>query len=334
MTSRELVLSTLEFDSPERVPRHVWLLPWAEFNYPEMVEKIRRDFPDDFITSPNFYKESLKTTGDKHGIGNYTDEWGCVFEKKERGVIGEVKNPVLKNWVDVDKIRIPVERLSRDREQINAFCRSSDKFVLSECGPRPFEQLQFIRGSENLLMDLIDQPEELFILLRKMHQFYLDEMEVWARTDVNGLMFMDDWGAQNSVLISPRLFRNIFKPLYKEYAELAHHYDKYLFMHSDGYITDIIPDLIEIGIDALNAQLFCMDIEELGRQFSGKITFWGEIDRQYVLARGTKEEVIDAVKRVHYSLYRNGGVIAQCEFGAGSNPENVYLVFETWDKLI
>jgi hypothetical protein len=103
-------------------------------------------------------------------------------------------------------------------------------------------------------------------------------------------------------------------------------------MHSDGYILDILPDLIELGLDAINAQIFCMGVEKLGARCKGKITFWGEIDRQYLLPYGTAEEVISAVKSVHKTLYENGGVIAQCEFGPGAKPDNVYLVFETWSN--
>lgn len=156
---------------------------------------------------------------------------------------------------------------------------------------------------------------------------------MWAHTDVDGLWFMDDWGSQYSLLISPILWRKIFKPLYKEYIDIAHQHGKYIFMHSDGYIADILPDIIELGVDAINSQIFCMNIEDLGKQFKGKITFWGEIDRQYILPNGTPEEVINAVKKVKEFLYYKGGVIGQCEFGAGAKPENVYLVFKTWNNF-
>ena len=109
---------------------------------------------------------------------------------------------------------------------------------------------------------------------------------------------------------------------------------KYAFMHADGFITDIFPDLVEIGLDAVNAQLFCMDIEDLGRRFSGRITFWGEIDRQHILARGTRNEVFAAVERVRRALDRRGGVIAQCEFGIGAGPGNVFSVFEAWENRV
>lgn len=82
----------------------------------------------------------------------------------------------------------------------------------------------------------------------------------------------------------------IFKPMYKDYVDIAHRNGKKLFMHTDGNILSIIPHLIDIGVDALNLQIFCMGMEKLS-QFKGKITFWGEIDRQNILAKGTLDGV-------------------------------------------
>jgi uroporphyrinogen decarboxylase len=333
MTSRELVIKSLEFDSPRRVPRQMWFLPWATLHYPHEVARLQQQFPDDIISAPSFYTTPLPVMGDPYSPGVYRDEWGCTFKNIQPGLIGEVKEPLVQAWSELDKVRLPEERLSCDIDQINAFCQSTGQFVLAGCEPRPFERLQFIRSSVNLLIDLLEQPAELLVLLDRLHQFYLKELELWARTEVDALMFMDDWGAQRSLLISPGLWRQIFKPLYQEYIDLAHSYGKYAFMHSDGYILDIIPDLIELGLDALNSQLFCMGVENLGRQFRGKITFWGEIDRQYLLPFGRQEEIIQAVREVQARLSRQGGVIAQCEFGAGAKPENVALVFETWNQF-
>jgi len=104
-------------------------------------------------------------------------------------------------------------------------------------------------------------------------------------------------------------------------------------MHSDGYIFSIIPDLIELKLDALNTQLFCMNIEEIGERFKGKITFWVEIDRQHLLPYGSIENVELAVKRIYKNLYNDGGVIAQCEFGPGAKPENIIQVFKIWNSF-
>jgi uroporphyrinogen-III decarboxylase len=98
-------------------------------------------------------------------------------------------------------------------------------------------------------------------------------------------------------------------------------------MHSDGYITDFIPDLIEIGLDALNSQVFCMDVEELGQRFGGQITFWGELDRQHLLPNADLVEIEAAAQRLKSVFHHDGGFIAQCEFGPGARPENVHAFF-------
>jgi uroporphyrinogen decarboxylase len=332
-TPRELVKRTLEFDSPWRVPRQLWVLPWAEDHYPDQLHQIQKDYPDDMVGSPGFLTKPPSITGSAYDIGEYVDEWGCTFVNIQRGVIGEVKTPLVKTWEDLAQLQPPLACLGVDIEKVNAFCKSTDRFVTGGCCPRPFERLQFIRRSDQLYLDIAEQPAEFYTLLNKVHQFYLDELEIWASTDVDGLSFMDDWGSQRSLLISPRQWRQIFKPLYKEYIDVAHAYGKKAFMHSDGFTAAIIPDLIEIGLDALNTQIFTMDIEELGRRFGGEITFWGELDRQGLLPNGSVEDIDRAVRRVYHAFWRNGGAIAQCEFGAGGKPENVRQMFKTWDQL-
>jgi hypothetical protein len=266
-------------------------------------------------------------------LGTFIDEWGCSFENIQRGVIGEVKQPLIATWQDLDRLREPWEKLSVDVEQVNAFCRASDQFVLAGTCPRPFERLQFLRGSQNLYTDLGEESGEFFTLLGRLHAFFTREMELWAGTAVDALNMMDDWGAQSRLLISPRQWRRIFKPIYQTYVDIAHSHGKKIFMHSDGYIFDILPDLIEIGVDAINSQLFCMDIEKIGERFAGKITFWGEIDRQHLLPHASPAEIDAAVRRVYRALYRRGGVIAQCEFGAGANPQNVAQVYQSWNEV-
>ena len=333
MDAHDLTRQTLEFASPIRVPRHMWTLPWPEEHFSTELQDIRTRFPDDIVWCPAITKQPLQVTGDPYAIGTYIDEWGCVFENRHRGIIGEVKDPLVKTWDQLDSVRLPEERLDVDVDQVNAFCRDTEQFVLSGCEARPFERLQFMRGTENVFIDLGEQRDELFTLLNRIHQLYLRELEIWAKTDVDALFFQDDWGAQQNLLISPRMWRKIFKPFYKDYVDLAHSHGKYAFMHSDGQIETILPDLIEIGLDAINSQLFCMDIERLGEQFAGKITFWGEIDRQQILPLGTVEDVTHAVHRVKNALYSNGGVIAQCSFGVGVIPTNVHRVFEVWEAL-
>ncbi len=334
MTSRELVRRTLSFDAPPRVPRQLWLLPWACDRYPEELRAIQARFPDDIVSAPAFHEALLPVHGDPYRRGTFVDEWGCTFLNVQAGVIGEVKTPLLKSWDAHEMVRFPEERLSVQVDEVNQFCRRTDRFVLAGACPRPFERLQFLRGTENLLMDLIDQPAGLHAFLARLHEFYMRELELWARTDVDALSFMDDWGGQQAMLISPQLWRTFFKPLYRDYVAIAHQSGKAAFMHSDGYILNILPDLVEIGLDALNCQVFCMDVALLGDRFSGKLTFWGELDRQQILPGGSRAAVIAAAQQLRSAFWRPGGFIAQCEFGPGARPENVHAFFEAWETLV
>ena len=333
MTGRQVVLDVLSGNNPARVPTQVWDVPWTYNEYPNEIKAIRERFPDDVVWCPQFLNVPSPEKGEKYEIGTYIDEWGCIFDNKQRGIHGEVKNALVveEEWEDADKIRQPVEFLDLNVKAINDYCASTDAFVLAGSSVRLYERMQFFAGTEKLLMDLLLQPDGMLETLDKTHEFFCKELEAWAQTDVDGLFIQDDWGTQRSLLISPKLWVELFKPRYADYVAIARKYGKKIFMHSDGYIIDIIPHLIDIGIDALNSQIFCMGVEKLA-PFQGKITFWGEVDRQYLLTRGTEEEVRAGVANAKRILWNNGGCIGQVDFGVGAKPENVMVALETWTR--
>ena len=335
MDSRELVLSTLEFRNHTGIaPVDLWSLPWASMYQADWLNRVKTDFPNDIVTCPVGQTVPSPTVGDPYDGNDYVDEWGVLFQSIQPGAIGEVKNPIVTGedeW-DTSRVRFPDERLHIDRDAVNRFCAGESRFVMGGCCPRPFERLQFLRGTQELYIDLMLEPAGMKEFLQKLHGYFLKEMEAWAKTDVDALMYMDDAGSQKALLINPEVWRQYFKPCYKDYIDLAHAYGKKCFMHSDGYILSIYPDLIEMGLDALNSQLFCMGLDEL-EKYAGKITFWGEIDRQNLLPHGTTEDIDRAVRDVRSRLWKNGGCIAECEFGPGAKGENVYRVFKTWRDL-
>ena len=335
MNSRDLVYRTLNFHNTNgRVPRQLWTLPWAEQHHAAALAEINREFPADLAGVNGYLRQRPRTVGDPYETGLFRDEWGAVFVNVQRGVIGEVKEALImdEDWTDADRAHIPVEWLTIDRDRINRDCAASTSFVMGGCNPRPFEQLQFLRGTEALYVDLALGNPGLHRFLARMHDFYCQWVEAWARTDVDAVSMMDDWGSQRSLLIDPVLWRRVFKPLYRDYIDIAHRYGKKMFMHSDGYTLQILPDLVELGLDAFNTQIFCIGIDQLAA-FRGQITFWGEVDRQHLLVDAQVDDVRAAVRLVDRTLWQNGGCIAQCEFGAGGRPENVRAVFQTWRDL-
>ena len=341
MTSRERVIKTLRFETPDRMPITVWVLPYAAIHFPETLKQIQCEFPDDTTSVGGIYSPSTRVKGDQYLVGSYPDEWGCVFESIQSGAIGEVRNPLLDNLDDWQaRLQPPYETLPTGAsmqaaiDEVNRQVAATDKFVISGCCARPWERYQFLRGSENSYCDVMD-PEDPRVrgLLKTIHDFYMQELEFWARTDVQALMFMDDWGSQTQLLIPPPLWRELFKPLYKDYCDLARASGKFAFMHSDGHITEIYPDLVEIGVSALNSQVFTMDRHQLAAIAKGRMTFWGEIDRQHVLPSPDPEVGRAAVREFLRHFHDpKGGVFAQFEFGLGAKPDTVLAVLDEFRK--
>ena len=332
MTGRERVNAALTFAHPDRPPRDLWALPYISlFRKPELDAILER-YPID-IGRSELSPGSNDQTLDRYArAGSYTDEWGSVWHVGEPGVIGEVKGPILADWSKLATFRPPFELVrNRDLSYVNRLCEASDTFMLSDVCARPFERVQFLRGSQNVFMDLAYDTKEIRQLLALVHEYYLAEVASWAQSNVDGVFLMDDWGTNQRLLIKPEMWRAMFEPLYKEYCDIIHRAGKFVFFHSDGHIAAIYGDLIEIGIDAVNSQLFCMNIEALADQYKGQITFWGEIDRQQVLPFGKPEDVRQAVQRVRRAFDDGaGGVIAQCEWGKDNSQENIETVFEAW----
>ena len=338
MTSRQRVINALEMRPLDRAPRAPWALPGVTMFRKAEYGALLSRFPPD-ITGPGAgYAPGRLASGQPNRRGHYTDSWGCRFEVRQDGVIGEVKQPLFgQGYEALPAWQPPFELLEGvDMAAVSAHHASVNKFVLVGTETRPFERMQFLRGTENLLVDIALAEPGFFALRDKVHAFNLAEMRLWADSAVDGVSFMDDWGSQRALLISPRQWRALYKPLYREYCEILRDKGKYVFFHSDGYIADIYPDLIEIGVHAVNSQLFCMDVEAIGRQYAGKIAFWGEVDRQRVLPFGSPAQVRQAVRRLHRALCPAGGlygVFAQCEWGVNDPAENIHAVYEEWDEI-
>lgn len=336
MTGRERVKACLTFNKPDRVPRDLWALPHVMLFEKDKFEKVIAKYPMDISASqlsPGWSDEVVKQTAKK---GSYTDDWGSIWYVGEPGIIGEVKKPALEDWSKLKSFKPPYRLIeNRDISYINRSYENTNNFVLSDVTARPFERLQFLRGTQNLFLDIGYDATEFHKLLEIIHEFYLADIASWCKTDVDGIFFMDDLGTNRGPLINPIVWREVFKPLYKEYCDMIHAAGKFAFFHTDGNTEKFFNDFVEIGIDAVNSQLFIMNIEELGKKFKGKITFWGEIDRQSIIPFGVPDDVKKAVMKVRRALDDgNGGVIAQCEWGKYNPIENVEAVFEAWNDKI
>jgi len=322
MTPRERVKAALRFQEFDRVP----------------VEGGRKHNDVLNVVGAGILKFGPgKTSGVMWRKGTRTDAWGCVFEMAEDGVSGEVKTPILSDWSKLDALQPPWDVLKEaDLSQVNAACAQTDRFTAAMWGDvQPFQRMQYLRGTETLFMDLAYGEAEVYRLRDLVHEFYVKKLELVCKTDLDAVHIEDDWGSQTNLLVSPDMWREFFKPLYRDYVDIAHAHRKAIIMHSDGQIEAILPELVEIGLDAVNAQLDCMDVESIASRFHHKIAFWGGFDRQHLLPHGTDAEIRAEVRRIANAFFRYGrtGIVGQCFQDKGVRDEAVDAVYDEWRKV-
>jgi uroporphyrinogen decarboxylase len=197
-----------------------------------------------------------------------------------------------------------------------------------------FNLMMSLRGFENVLMDVALQTDFLTRLMDKVWEFEAGLIEEYAACGVDGVWFFDDWGTEDSLFIRPDAWREIFKPRYREQFRMAHDRGMHVFFHSCGYVWDIIPDLIEIGVDVLNLEqpnIFAADgmsgVDRMASIFGGKVCFCTNPDGQRVLAYASPSEVTQEVKHVISAFSKfGGGLIPLADCGKDHNilpPANI-----------
>jgi uroporphyrinogen decarboxylase len=175
-----------------------------------------------------------------------------------------------------------------------------------------FETAWGLRGFEAFMMDLVSDPDFAACLLDKVAELSFANYYFLAECGVDIVMLGDDFGMQDRMLISPRTWRQWFKPRYAELISRLKIINPQVlvFYHSDGYILPIIPDLIEVGVDILNPiQPESMDPAAIKQQFGDRLAFWGTIGTQSTLPFGTPSEVKALVKQRIETVGQGGGLL-------------------------
>jgi len=329
MTSRERIIRTLAFDKPDRLPLDLWLLPAAYDKYGEAA--FGEIFPQVDIAGPAVYDPTFDPR--QYQVGTYTDVWGCGWLVMQAGMIGEVKHPPLADESKIDSFTSPKHMWTKDAfRDMDRDIKANQHKYLKQGAISVFERMQFIRGTENLYMDIAEESPFFFKLLEIVVDYYMHILDLMLPYELDAISFLDDWGSQRSLLISPQSWDKLFRPAYQALIDKIKGAGKTVFFHSDGYIMDLYPRFIEMGVSAVNSQIWCMGVEEVAK-YKGQITFWGELSRQDILPKGTPEEIRAAVKTMKAHLMKNGGgLIGQFEAGPDVSLENIKTAFFAWNE--
>jgi len=175
-----------------------------------------------------------------------------------------------------------------------------------------FEQSWRIRGFENALMDTITQPDFYQELLNKLTELYLKFVNVCVGLNCDAIMFGDDWGDQRGVILGPHRWREFLKPCWAKIYEAVHNQRKFAITHCCGSVADIMPDIIEIGLDVLESvqpEAAGMNPYQLKRKWGDKIVLWGCLGSQGTIPFGTPREIKNEVQKLCKEMGKNGGYI-------------------------
>lgn len=378
MTSRERILKTLRHEEPDRVPydlsatpvtgihhlaysrlRRALGLPDRETRIWHMMQQlawVEEDVHEAMCTDARGLRPlapatwRLQTTEDADYL-YYTDEWGITRRKqRENGYYFDLcGSPLVHAESPLDIVRYPFPDPTDDgrftglRELAKQGRFEGRAFVLGGIGPGMLEMGQWLRGFENFYCDLAGNRPLAEALCDKIIAL---KMEYWTKALayvgdlVDVVQEGDDYGGQNGLLVSPPMWRELFKPrlarLIAHIKQCAPHV--FLFFHACGSIYDILPDLIEVGVDILNpVQLSAarMDSRQLKKEFGDHLTFWGGgVDTQRVLPSGTPQQVRDEVRRRIDDFAPGGGFVFTPVHNIQGDvpPENILTMREAvWE---
>ena len=316
MTSRELVIKVLNHQPTPRTPRDIWLPPVLETARPDDLAEMAVRYSSDVLWIEPKPAVNKRSSAKPPREGTVVDAWGCVWAVTKSGEWEETKDVPLSEHGKLAAYEPPSEVLDAARfAKVGKAIDGQSRFALGRSDVRPFERLQALRGAKHALMDLARDTKDIRKLLGEIHEINCRELKLWAATEVDGVAFRDVWGSDESLFVAPAMWREIFKPLYREYCQILHDKDKFAFFITGGNVADIMSDLVKIEVDAVHSRWAAMNLDRMAKRFRGQITFWGGLDRPETLAAGKPDEVRQSVQRVRQALdYGAGGMIAQCRW--------------------
>lgn len=188
--------------------------------------------------------------------------------------------------------------------------RAEGKFVLHGFTFGLFERSWTLRGFENALVDTALNPGFYEELLDAILELYLEVLDRLVQLPLDGIRLADDWGDQRGVIIGADRWRRFLKPRFQKMVARVKEAGIVAINHCCGSITEIMPDVVECGLDCLESvQPEAMDPYYLKRRFGDRIAFWGAVGTQQLLPRGTPTTIRAEVKKLCAEMGKGGGYV-------------------------
>ena len=356
MTSRERVLAALAHERPDRTPR---LLYGEAVGYVPAIAKLLREKCAPRTPREHFDMDIAAVTAApsrlpverfaewlppeaREGLAKgQVDEWG-VWAKAGtfhhfvhiESPLRDVDDPARLEqypWPDLDQ----PYRFAGVKEEVDAL--HAQGLAVCAFPGSIFEQAWALRGIDRMLMEMVTEPRIAEYLFERTAALQARAAAEFARAGVDIVITGDDVATQKGLLMSAELWRRFLKPRQTATVRAAKEAapDAKVFYHCDGDVTELVPELIETGIDILNPiQPECMDPAEIKRRYGDRLSFWGTVSVQRTMPLGTPDEVRAEVRERIRTVGHDGGLILAPAHVLGPETpwENIVAFFEAADE--
>ena len=319
MTGKERVMTTLRHQEPDRVPTLCQYTPEIQDILEEYTGEKGIDvniaMGDDAII---LWEGMVNLFGGKINEGEtYETEWGIRLLK--RGLYNEICYHPLEKATTIDELKkhpfpkpVTQELVDRVSKTIDKYCKNYA--IVGSVPLTMWEGAVHLRGYQQLLEDMLTGLRMAETLFDRIMEYHFEIAMTLIDLGIDILWMGDDMGMQSGMIISPDLWRRVFKPRWKLLFDAfkKRKPDLIIAYHSDGGVRPIIPDFVEIGLDVLNPlQPLCVGMNsfELKRDFGKYLSFYGGIDIQEVLPFGTPRLVREEVRKRIDAFAPGGGYL-------------------------
>jgi uroporphyrinogen decarboxylase len=311
MTPRQTVRAAINHEETERVPYTVGV------EDPDLSDRLDTHFGGNWRSGLTNYMASVgsvdsvqvKPVDEVHA----RDAYGAIWRMDRRPWHLErpaVDRPSFEGYEFPGPEVFAVPGLAERGRKLAA--DNADRFLVAHNGWGIWEICWRIRGFENALMDSALEEDFFQELVDKLTESRLAMVAQFADIPADAIMFGDDWGDQRGVTIGPERWRRFLKPAWAKVYGAVHAQGKIAMSHCCGSIADILPDIIEIGLDVLESvqpEPEGMNPYELKKRFGDRITFWGAVGSQSVVQFMKPDEIRSHVRRLAHDMSRGGGYI-------------------------
>ncbi len=300
MTPRDIVRPSLAFAGPPRIPYGMG------GGFPSDLRWVR------YADPPN---SRARDWCKRNGYWDMVDLWGNEWRRLESITKGEPYRGVFqRSWDDMEDYDWPQLDRPELYDAARERCREMHEdgyYVLGGMG-WPFDTSRYLRGLQYFLMDCAAEPDRIADLLRRVTDIYERVICRYAEIGVDGVMACEDWGTQDRLLVSPACHRELFIPCFRRLCEAAGSHGVAVWLHSCGYVRDVIGDWLEAGVSVCQFdQPELHGIDFLAERFGGRMHFWCPVDIQTTL-QSKDPAVIEAAAREYIEKLaaKGGGFIA------------------------